>query len=530
MTILLFANNAKSFLASAISSTATTATLASGTGSLFPSPTTGQGFKMTFVDAATGLLNEIVLVTARSGDTITIVRGQEGTTPQSWLANDLAGMYFTAGTINNNIQLDQYQIGTYDTAIATGSANALSATIPSNLNYIPTNFTFILQAAYANTGAATLNLTIGSTATGIYSIVKSNNQPLIAGDIANAGYPMLLSWSPVYSAYVLLNPGTGESTALSPAQLQEQFYTYAQATGGADTIAVTIPSSLTSLSDGLALEFRATGNNATTTPNLTLTLGSTVTATTTIVKGNNQPLAVSDIAGSGYVCQVVYSSSYGKWILLNPYWNVSSLGTMAFENSNSVNITGGTITGSYGLNAATATNSVTTSQTNFSNLFISGNQVLSSSNFNSYAPTLNGAGAYGNWGINITGNANTVNTLNYSQIISGLGYTPYNTSNPAGYVNVGLGFGGTQWNNVTGSRSFNTTYTNSKSYPIAVSATATCSVTSTIQAYVNGMLIAWYQWQFNGCGSYGGTFIIVPPGATYQLNSGQGVYNWVELY
>ena len=37
-------------------------------------------------------------------------------------------------------------------------------------------------------------------------------------------------------------------------------------------------------------------------------------------------------------------------------------------------------------------------------------------------------------------------------------------------------------------------------------------------------------WQFNGCGSYGGAFVIVPPGATYQLNSGQGVYNWAELY
>lgn len=92
----------------------------------------------------------------------------------------------------------------------------------------------------------------------------------------------------------------------------------------------------------------------------------------------------------------------------------------------------------------------------------------------------------------------------------------------------GLGFGGTSWHSV--SRSFNTPYTNSYSYPIAVSATATCAVTSAIQAYVNGVLIQFFQWQFNGCGSFGGAFIIVPPGATYQLNSGQGVYNWQELY
>lgn len=94
----------------------------------------------------------------------------------------------------------------------------------------------------------------------------------------------------------------------------------------------------------------------------------------------------------------------------------------------------------------------------------------------------------------------------------------------------GLGIGGETWNDVAGSRGFGSTYTNSRSYPIAVSATATCAVTSEIHAYVNGVLIAWYQWQFNGCGSYGGTFIIVPPGATYRLDSGQGLYQWKELY
>jgi hypothetical protein len=94
----------------------------------------------------------------------------------------------------------------------------------------------------------------------------------------------------------------------------------------------------------------------------------------------------------------------------------------------------------------------------------------------------------------------------------------------------GLGLGGEVWNDVAGSRGFGSTYTNSRSYPIAVSATATCAVTSEIHAYVDGVLIAWYQWQFNGCGSYGGTFIIVPPGKTYRLDSGQSVYQWKELY
>lgn len=99
MAELLFANNAVATLAGAISSTATTAQLASGTGTLFPNPGSNQYFKLTFNDAATGLLREIVNVTAISGDTITaMTRGQEGTTPLSWLAGDIAANLWTAGS------------------------------------------------------------------------------------------------------------------------------------------------------------------------------------------------------------------------------------------------------------------------------------------------------------------------------------------------------------------------------------------------------------------------------------------------
>jgi len=107
MTFLLFANNAETTLARAVSSTATTATLAAGTGSQFPMPFTGQGFKMTFSDAATGLLYEIVLVTAISGDVITMVRGQEGTTAQAWIIGDLASNLYTAGTAESFIQVGE---------------------------------------------------------------------------------------------------------------------------------------------------------------------------------------------------------------------------------------------------------------------------------------------------------------------------------------------------------------------------------------------------------------------------------------
>jgi hypothetical protein len=99
MATILFANNAATVLAGPISNTALTAVLATGTGVLFPSPAAGQYFAMTFTDAATGLLNEIVYVTARSGDMVTFIRAQEGTAARSWLSGDYAANLVTAGTM-----------------------------------------------------------------------------------------------------------------------------------------------------------------------------------------------------------------------------------------------------------------------------------------------------------------------------------------------------------------------------------------------------------------------------------------------
>jgi hypothetical protein len=106
MGAILFANNAATTLAGPITSGATTANLVTGTGSLFPSPSGGNFYVGTFVDAATGLLNEIVNVSAMSGDTIsTMTRGQEASTPKAWLAGDLFNNFITAGTMAAMVQV-----------------------------------------------------------------------------------------------------------------------------------------------------------------------------------------------------------------------------------------------------------------------------------------------------------------------------------------------------------------------------------------------------------------------------------------
>ena len=104
---ILASNNASTVLAAGISASATSLTVASGSGSTFPTPVSGTSyFKLTLIDAATESINEIVHVTAVSGDTFTIVRGQEGTSARIWSVNDIASNMITAGTIAAMAQYD----------------------------------------------------------------------------------------------------------------------------------------------------------------------------------------------------------------------------------------------------------------------------------------------------------------------------------------------------------------------------------------------------------------------------------------
>ncbi|HIH4890166.1 hypothetical protein [Citrobacter freundii] len=126
---LLAANNAQTVLAAGISSTATSLTVNAGTGTLFPSPVAGTSFfKLTIIDAATGSLTEIVHVTARAGDVFTIQRGQEGTVPRAWSANDIAANMMTAGTLS-------YILGNFQPLDPTLTALAALVGVANKLPY-----------------------------------------------------------------------------------------------------------------------------------------------------------------------------------------------------------------------------------------------------------------------------------------------------------------------------------------------------------------------------------------------------------
>ncbi|MFW9603471.1 MAG: hypothetical protein ACMV0F_00775 [Trichlorobacter sp.] len=78
---ILVSNNAGSKLSAGIDSVQTSISLTTGDGALFPSPVSGSYFYATISEGST---IEIVKVTARSGDNLTIIRGQDGTTGHSF--------------------------------------------------------------------------------------------------------------------------------------------------------------------------------------------------------------------------------------------------------------------------------------------------------------------------------------------------------------------------------------------------------------------------------------------------------------
>ena len=121
-TTYLFANNATTTLAAPINSSATSLTLASGTGALFPALSAGQAFSITMKDTATGELTEIMYCTARTGDVCTVVRAQEGTTALSWTTGDFVSNALTAGIAE--LFLQSSSLGT----MATQNANAVNIT------------------------------------------------------------------------------------------------------------------------------------------------------------------------------------------------------------------------------------------------------------------------------------------------------------------------------------------------------------------------------------------------------------------
>jgi hypothetical protein len=103
----LFKNNATATIAASITNTDTTIVLAAGLGNSFPLPTGSNYFYGTLFDNVGNY--EIVKVTARVTDTLTVVRAQDSTNPLPFSAGAGFAMRPVAAIFNNFVQLDGAQ-------------------------------------------------------------------------------------------------------------------------------------------------------------------------------------------------------------------------------------------------------------------------------------------------------------------------------------------------------------------------------------------------------------------------------------
>jgi hypothetical protein len=163
LSTFVSANNALTTLASAINAIATTVVVATGTGILFPSLGAGEIFAITLTPAGntSQTPNEIMYVTAVTGDSFTVVRGQEGTTAVSWVVGSSVQNLWTTGQMEALVQQSQLQVQATNFATDTGTANVGVITlspIPVSLSSLQGSPIRVLKMGANNTAAYTLNI------------------------------------------------------------------------------------------------------------------------------------------------------------------------------------------------------------------------------------------------------------------------------------------------------------------------------------------------------------------------------------
>lgn len=200
-------------------------------------------------------------------------------------------------------------------ADASGTADSLTATFSHPISQPVHGMTVVVRANFAN---LTATPTFRADETGALVIVKGNNKPLAAGDIAGAGHWLELKYDEPLNKWVLQNPATGIGfNAASKADIAAvQCGTYLACIGGGSGDAMTgyFSPALNTLENGQVVHVRACGTNSSATP----TFRADETAELAIVKGYNQPLTAGDIAGDGHWLDLLYDSYLKKWVLQNP--------------------------------------------------------------------------------------------------------------------------------------------------------------------------------------------------------------------
>jgi hypothetical protein len=165
-----------------------------GTGAGYKDPTTQPTYWITLQSLVGSTLATLVQAVAGTSTTTAL-------TPQGFAAANLSA--------------------TGKTVAAGGSADVITATLASGLTALTEGMEVSVRMAYANaTTTPTFNLTLGSTATGAYPIIKGALSALSIGDIPGSGFDAILKWNATASKWSLNNPS---SSAAAPVVIQGAF-------------------------------------------------------------------------------------------------------------------------------------------------------------------------------------------------------------------------------------------------------------------------------------------------------------------
>jgi hypothetical protein len=159
-------NNAESTLATGIDADDTTVVVATGHGARFPAPGTDEYFDLTLVSADLATV-EIMKATARSTDSITVVRAQQGTSGAAFSVGATVSHRLTKGALDElrDQLLDQrFTAGVYYPPSGYGSS-VTQTTTNLRIHAVPFRVykrqTFDRIAVYVSSGAASTAVRLG---------------------------------------------------------------------------------------------------------------------------------------------------------------------------------------------------------------------------------------------------------------------------------------------------------------------------------------------------------------------------------
>lgn len=169
----IYANNATGRLGEDLTVGETSIQLASGDGARFPNPSPGQIFVLTVQHLVEGTI-EIMFCTARSGDVLTVERGQEGTDAVEWFQsnNVIVQHRITADTLEH---LEEVSLGLIPVVIQLACSDLTSDLLAGdNKAYVRAPRAFTLTEVRA-------------------SLLTASSSGNVAVDINKNGTPILYS-------------------------------------------------------------------------------------------------------------------------------------------------------------------------------------------------------------------------------------------------------------------------------------------------------------------------------------------------